>query len=152
MSMIGGFLFGALRGTLYTVVSATLGAIVSFLFLRSVLRNTIANKYQKQLQKFKKGIDEYGVFYLLILHFLFVFPFFVINSLAALANISVLRFTWTTAIGIIPAAFVYAFAGKQIMSIQSGSDVLSARVIIALALLVISIVLAMLFKRFQSRR
>jgi len=151
MSLIGGFLFGTLRCMLYATIAATAGATVSFLLLRTVFRKTIADTYSSQLNKFREGIDEYGSFYLLILHFLFVFPFFVINALAALANVSVWTFIWTTAIGILPAAFIYAFAGQQITTIQSASDIVSPRVIIALILLVAFIVVTMVFKRYKRQ-
>ena len=151
MSLIGGFLFGAIRCTIYATIAATAGATISFLFLRTVFRKTIADKYANQLNKFRKGIDEYGSFYLLILHFLLVLPFFLINSLAALADISLLSFMWTTALGIIPAAFIYAFAGQQITTIQSADDILSAKVIIALVLLIAFIVGAMLLKRYKKQ-
>lgn len=150
MSLIGGFLFGVLRCTMYATIAATAGATISFLLLRTVFRTTIADKYANQLNKFRTGIDEYGSFYLLILHFLIVFPFFVINSLATLADIPLWTFVWTTALGFLPAAFIYAFAGQQITTIQSAWDILSVRVIIALVLLIAFIVGAMLFKRYRK--
>jgi len=152
MSLIGGFLFGTLRCILYAIIAATDGATVSFLLLRTVFRKTIADTFSSQLNKFREGIDEYGSFYLLILHFLFVFPFFVINALAALANVSVWTFVWTTAVGILPAAFIYAFAGQQITTIQSVKDIFSWHIFIAFLGLLILVILPLIFKKKRKKR
>jgi len=149
MSILGGFLFGVTRGVLYATIAAVFGATVAFLLFRTVFRKNVTFKYSKQLDKFKKGLDEYGAFYLLILNFLFVLPFFVITTLAALANVSLFRFVWTTAVGFLPCAIIYSLAGKQLATIASFGDILSFRVIGTLALLIGFIVLAMVFKKLR---
>jgi len=150
MSMIGGFLFGTFRSVVYATISATAGATLSFLLFRSVFRRSVHEKYVQRVAMVRAGIDEYGGFYLLILHFLFILPFVVINALAALANVSLWRFVWTTAIGFLPAAIIYGFAGQQIRTIESTSDIFSFKIIGSLGLLVLFIVLIILCKRYKK--
>lgn len=146
LTLMGGFLFGTFYGVFYSLFAATAGALVAFLLFRSVLRDTVSQKYSKQLTAFKSGLKEYGAFYLLVLHFMIVIPFVVINVLAALADVSLRRFTWTTAVGFLPCAVLYAFGGNQITKIQSVGDLFSFNVIIALMFLILLTLMPVIFK------
>jgi len=120
------------------------------LLFRTALKNTLEKKYASQLVTFRKGLDEYGSYYLLILHFMFIVPFVVINILAALAGVSLWQFVWTTAVGFLPCAFVYSFAGKRLFSITSVHDVFSWNIIIAILLLLIITMLPIILKRYKK--
>ncbi|MFC1841825.1 TVP38/TMEM64 family protein [Candidatus Dependentiae bacterium] len=150
MSIIGGFLFGTLPAVLYATVAATLGATLAFLLFRNISRATIEKKYADHLVKFKSGLNEHGAAYLLLLHFMFIVPFFVINMLAAVADVSLWKFVWTTAVGFLPCAFVYAFSGKRLFSIRSISDVFSWEIIIALILLIAVVVMPIVIKKYKK--
>jgi len=149
MSVLGGFLFGVTRSVIFSTIAAVSGATITFLVFRKAIRKNATTKYAKQLDKFKKGLDEYGAFYLLILNFLFVLPYFLITTLAALANVSLFRFVWTAIVGFLPCAIIYSLAGKQLATINSFSDILSFRVMGTLCLLIGFIILAMIFKKFR---
>jgi len=150
MSIAGGFLFGVVRCVLYATIASTAGATFSFLLIRFVFAETIALKYADKVEKFRSGLREYGTFYLLILHFLFVLPFALINTLAALAGVSLWQFIWTTAVGFLPAGIIYAFAGKQLRTISSVGDVFSPGIIVVLVSLILFMCLIMLFKRYKK--
>jgi len=150
MSMIGGFLFGTFPTVLFSTIAATCGATVSFLFLRFLSTSTIDQKYALKILKFKRKLDEQGSLYLLLLHFMFVVPFFVINSLAAFAGVSLWCFVWTTAIGFLPCAFVYAFAGNSLFSISSLNDVFSLQIIVAIVLLILAVVLPIVIRHYKK--
>ena len=87
LTMLGGFLFGVFPGVAAASLGATLGASSSFLIVRYLMRNTIQQRYQRQLEGFKNKIKEYGFSYLLTLQLVGVIPYFVINTLAALADV-----------------------------------------------------------------
>lgn len=150
LTILGGFLFGTFWAIVYATIAATMGAIISFLLFRSASKVAIPEKYEAQLAKFSKGLEEYGAFYLLIIHFMFVVPFFVINALAAFAKVSLWRFIWTTAVGFLPCAIVYAFAGKQLMVIRSAGDIFSWKIIVALMLLIGVMLLPILLKKRKA--
>jgi len=150
ITMAGGFLFGTFSAVIYSTVAATGGATLAFLLFRSFSKATIGKKYEAQLARFSKGLDEYGAFYLLIVHFMFIVPFFVINALAALANVPLWRFIWTTAVGFLPCAIVYSFAGRQLISIRSFSDIFSWKIIVALILLICIVILPIAFKHLKK--
>lgn len=152
LTLVGGFLFGALNATLATNVGATLGATVTFLMFRYFFGNTIQKKYHAQLITFNANIEHYGANYLLLARLIVFIPFFLVNICAGLTNIPLATFIWTTSLGIIPGSFVYAYAGKQIGTINALSDVFSAPVIIAFSLLIALGMISILVKKYLIQR
>jgi len=151
LTMIGGFLFGVVPSALYVCVGATIGTTISFLFIRYVLGNVIKGKYAQKLERFNEKIASYGAAsYLLTLQLMGVIPYFVINILAALANVSTLTFVWTTFVGSLPILFIYAFAGRQLYMVESVKDIFSPSIIALLALLVL-VSMMPLFLKFSRR-
>jgi len=151
LTLLGGFLFGTARGSILATIGATIGAAISFLILRRGIREGVKDKYGKHLQNFEKNMEAYGPFYLLILHFSTVVPYGFINLLAALAGISLRTIVWTTAIGFIPLATVYAFAGSRLTEITSVQDLFSPQVVIAFVLLILMMFIPILIKNLQKR-
>jgi uncharacterized membrane protein YdjX (TVP38/TMEM64 family) len=152
MSMIGGFLFGTMPTVFYSTIAATCGAIVSFLILKFFSAATIEGRYADKLEKLRGGLQEYGSFYLLFLHFTFLVPFFVINLLAAISGVSFWTFIWTTVVGFLPCAYVYAFSGQKLLSIRSINDIFSWHVILIIIMLLLVATLPMLLSRFGSNK
>ncbi len=150
MTLAGGFLFGVLPATLYIDISATIGATLAFLTARYLLGTWLQEKYRKQLSTFNKEMGENGSRYLLTLRLIPVFPFFLINFLSGLTNVPVKTFIWTTALGIIPATVIFAYAGRQIGTINAASEILSARVIIALTVLAALALFPAAYKRIKA--
>lgn len=151
LTMIGGFLFGLIPTSIYATVSATLGTTVSFLLIRYVLSNLIRGKYAQKLERFNEKIASNGAAsYLLTLQLMGLIPYFVINTLAALANVSTITFIWTTCVGSIPIIMVYAFAGKQLYMIESARDIFSPSIIAVLVGLIIISLIPVLFKRLRK--
>ena|SRR5438105_1379675 len=151
LTMIGGFLFGLIPAALYATVSATIGTTISFLLIRYVLSNLIRGKYAQKLERFNEKIASNGAAsYLLMLQLMGLIPYFVINTLAALANVSTVTFIWTTCVGSIPIILIYAFAGKQLCTIESIGDIFSPSIIAALACLIAVSLVPVLFKSLRK--
>lgn len=151
LTMIGGFLFGFVPSALYVSVAATVGTTVSFLLIKYVLSGLIRGKYAQKLERFNEKIASHGAAsYLLTMQLMGVIPYFVINILAALANVSTITFMWTTFVGSLPILFVYAFAGRQLYMVESVSDIFSPSIIALLVLLVL-VAMMPLFLKFSRR-
>ncbi len=151
LTLSGGFLFG-LIGVAYVNLGATAGATLSFLAARYLLGDWIQARYGERLAAFNKEVDENGYYYLLTLRFIPLFPFFLINVFAGFTRVPLSIFIWTTALGIIPGSFVYIFAGMQLGSIESLSDVISWKILLAFALLGIFALVPVVVKKIRSRR
>ena len=135
LTIAGGFLYGVLPAILYVNIGATLGAVFAFLAARYLLGEWLQNKYRRYLSRFNEEISRNGTSYMLTLRFIPAFPFFLINILSGFTTVRLRTFIWTTALGIIPGTAVYAYAGRQIGSINSPDDIFSARVIVAFVVL-----------------
>ncbi len=149
-TLLGGSLFGALWGTLYAVVGATAGATIAFLMVRYVVGELVQERYKERLLAFNKELEVKGIFYLLSLRFFAVIPFFVINIVAGLTNISLRTFVLTTLVGILPGAFVYAYAGQTLALLESPKDILSVNIIIAFVLLGLLALVPVLIRKKEA--
>ena len=106
--------------------------------------------YAARVVKFRQALQEYGMSYLLMLHFSAVFPYFIINSVALFAEVPLKTILWTTVVGFFPQAFVYAFAGKKLGSIRSVGDVFSPTVVLAFLLLILLACIPILLKKYKK--
>lgn len=149
LTITGGFLFGTAAGVLYVDAGATAGAACAFLSARYLLGDRLQQKYGGQLAKFNSEMERNGASYLLTLRLIAVFPFFLVNFLAGLTKVPFKTFLWTTAVGIIPGTVVFAFAGQQLGSINSPADILSKKVIAALAALGLITLVPVVWKRVR---
>jgi len=152
LSMVGGFLFGTVPGFLFALTGATIGAIILFCVVRYIIGNTLQQKYAAQLESFNAAMEREGASYLLVVRFIVVIPFFVINILAALTKVPLSTFIWTTSLGVAPATFIFAFAGQQLLDICSIHDAFSPQVILALVLLAMFALLPIMIKWFRRKK
>ena len=138
LTMLGGFLFGAIAGGMYASIGATIGTTISFLAIRYFLSNFIRGKYAQRLDTFNEKIRSHGVApYLLTMQLMGLIPYFVINALAALAGVPFSTFLWTTFFGSLPILFIYSFAGRQLYLVNSIHDIFSPTIIGLLVFLII---------------
>lgn len=151
LAITGGYLFGAKHGLLYSQIGCLLGSTASFFAVRYIIKETVHNRYRIQLERFKEKIHEQGVTsYLLMMQFISIIPFFIINTLAALADVPFFTFFWTTFVGSFPMLFVYTLAGKQLGSIESVNDLFSPSVILMLVVLIILSVIPIMVKKIKT--
>jgi len=152
LSLSGGFLFGAVFGTIYINIAASSGAILAFLVARFLLGESIQKKYSEKLNKFNNELDKNGYSYLLTLRLIPIFPFFLINFFAGLTKLSLFTFAWTTSLGIIPGSFVYAYAGKQLGEINAVEDIFTKEILFAFLLLAALALVPTIYKKFIKKK
>jgi uncharacterized membrane protein YdjX (TVP38/TMEM64 family) len=117
MTMAGGALFGGVVGGMAAIVGATLGATIIFLIARSAAGEHLARRVGPRAEKLAAGFRANACSYLLFLRLVPVFPFFLVNLVAALAGVRLGTFVGATAIGIVPGAFALAFIGAGLDSV-----------------------------------
>lgn len=150
LMIAGGFLFGTILGTIYINVGATIGATIAFLFSRYVVGNWFQNKYKEKLEKFNEEIKANGINYLLMLRFVIIIPFFLVNILAALTKIPLKTFVWTTSLGILPVSLLYAYTGSKLKRVTSVKDIVSFDMLIVFLLLAFFAILPVIVKKFKT--
>lgn len=112
LTLMGGFLFGTVLGSVFVILSATIGACLIFLATKTAFGDVLAKKAGPFVKKFEQGFKENAFSYLLILRFVPLFPFWLINIIPALLNVNLRIFFVTTLIGIIPGSVVYVSVGS----------------------------------------
>lgn len=120
LTVTGGFLFGVIPGTVYSVIGATTGAVLLFLAARHSFRDVLHRRASPWLRRFADGFRANAVSYLLFLRLVPVFPFWLVNLVPAFLGVGLGTYTLTTLIGIVPGTLVYAALGN-------GLDALLAR-------------------------
>ena len=151
LTLAGGFLFGATMATLFINVGATTGATLAFLTARYLLRDTVEQKFGKWLGPFQEGFAKNAFSYLLTLRLIPLFPFFVVNLVSGLTRVNVGTYVAATALGIIPGSFVYAYAGRQLGTINSLKEIASPNVVGAFVLLGLLALVPVVYKKFATK-
>lgn len=112
LTILGGFLFGPVISTVIVDVSATLGATLLFLAVKTTFREWLQAKATPWIKQMEKGFQKNAVSYLLFLRLVPLFPFWAVNMVAALLGMSVRSFFLVTMVGILPGTIVYSLVGN----------------------------------------
>ncbi len=95
---------------------------------------------------------ENAVEVMLFLRLVPVFPFFLVNLVAALFAVPIRVFLLTTPIGIAPAAFIYNSVGRQLGTMTSLDGLLSPGAVAALLALAALSLLPIAVRRWRTAR
>jgi uncharacterized membrane protein YdjX (TVP38/TMEM64 family) len=120
LTLAGGMLFGVLVGGLAAAVGAIIGAICIFLVAKSAFGERLICRAGPRAEKLAEGFRADAFNYLLFLRLVPLFPFWLVNLVPALVGVRLNTFAAATAIGILPASFVFAFLGASLENILAG--------------------------------
>ncbi len=157
MTLTGGFLFGALWGSLVAIFAATIGATIVFLAARSAAGDWFSRRAGDRVKKLEAGFQDNVVSYMLFLRFIPIFPFFLINIAAAIFRVPLRIFFLTTLFGVTPGTFIYSLTGSSLGSIFAAGDnfststILTPKVITALVGLALLSLLPIIYRRWKQR-
>ena len=135
LSIFSGILFGVFQGTLLSTLSATVGAISSFILVRYFLKSFLHNQSTASFDTFQKMFIKNGVFYLFAIRMIPIFPFYLVNIFMAFTPIKVVPYSIVTLIGITPMTIIYVYFGSQINKISHISEILSPQILIIFCLI-----------------
>ncbi len=152
MTLAGGFLFGSVLGTIFVNIGATTGATLAFLAARYILRDWVERKFGERIEPIQAGFAQNAFSYLLTLRLIPAFPFFLVNLVSGLTRVNLSTYIMATSIGIIPGSFVYAFAGKQLGSINSLAEIASPPVLLAFTFLGLLALVPIAHRKFVERK
>ncbi len=152
MTLAGGFLFGSVAGTLYVNIGATTGATLAFLAARYVLRDWVEQRFGQRLAIIQEGFAKNALSYLVTLRLIPLFPFFLVNMVSGLTRVRLGTYIAATAVGIIPGSFVFAYAGRQLGTLNSLKEIASPNVLLAFTLLGLLALVPVLYKKIQTKK
>ena len=114
MTLLMGWYFGVLQGTILVSFASTTGATVAFLLSRYLFQGSIQKKFGDKLETFNAALDREGAFYLFTLRLIPAVPFFVINVVMGLTKLPLWTYWWVSQIGMLAGTAVYCYAGSRI--------------------------------------
>ena len=114
MTIAGGLAFGALRGSVYSLLGAEAGALVAFAagrFLgRSFVQRVVGGRFEKLLAQ----IGRHGFQIIFYLRLVPLIPYNALNLLAGASPITFRDYFWASAIGMVPGTILFAFLGDAL--------------------------------------
>jgi uncharacterized membrane protein YdjX (TVP38/TMEM64 family) len=156
LTLSGGFLFGSVAGTVFTLIGATGGATLLFIFARTMMGESAMSHFGKTGAKLACAIKANAWCYLLVLRLLPMFPFFLVNVVPAFAGVRLSTFVITTFFGIIPATIIFSLSGAGLGDVlDQGSSItidsiLTPEIMAALGgLAVLALIAIPLRRKFQ---
>jgi uncharacterized membrane protein YdjX (TVP38/TMEM64 family) len=113
LTMAGGAVFGLIRGVAYAIAGAVLGSTIAFLLGRYAMRRIIARHLERmpRFAAIDRAVSARGLRIVFLLRLSPVVPFNFLNYALGLTTLSLGDFV-AASIGMIPGAFLYAYAGK----------------------------------------
>jgi uncharacterized membrane protein YdjX (TVP38/TMEM64 family) len=118
VTMAGGYLFGFLWGTVINVVAASTGAMLTFFIGRYLGQDAVQGLLKGKLKEMDEGLTANGLWYMLFLRLVPLFPFNGINYGAGLTRVSFRDYALGTVIGITPGAAVFTYLGDAIATVS----------------------------------
>jgi len=116
LTISGGLLFGTVAGALAAICGATAGAVIIFLIARSALGGWITCRAGPRLARLAAEFRADAFSYLFFLRLIPVFPFWLVNLVAAVGGVALGPFVAATAMGMVPATFAFALFGSGLDS------------------------------------
>ncbi|NQZ84631.1 MAG: TVP38/TMEM64 family protein [Nanoarchaeales archaeon] len=134
--ILAGYLYGPIFGTIISVISFCIASLIGFEIIRKFFRKKFQSKYEKKISKINKEIQEHGFHYFFSLRTMVIIPHYIITILAGLSKLNKKTFFSASALGFLPEAIVYNFAGSTLTNLTNLNEIVSIEIIVALALIV----------------
>ena len=156
MTLVVGFLFGQIWGTVIVVAGATVGALAVFTAARSALGGGLRARAGPFVRRLQAGFQANAWSYMLILRLVPLFPFWLVNIVPAMLQVPTRVFVLTTAIGIVPGSFVFVGLGNGLGHILEAGELpglavfAAPEVLMPLVLLAALSALPILYKRWRG--
>ncbi|MQS52009.1 TVP38/TMEM64 family protein [Companilactobacillus mishanensis] len=118
LAIVAGIAFGGFIGGLLTVIGSTVGASISFILGRTLLKDAVVKKYgdNPTFNKIMNGVNENGVSFLILTRLVPIFPYAIQSYAYALTPMGFWKFSLISGITMLPACFIYAYMASDILT------------------------------------
>ena len=138
LTIISGFLFGGVAGTVTVVIGASIGAGISFLIARyfgKEFTDRLLKDRFKKLYEYDEKLEANGFITTLFLRLVPLFPFNGLNFALGLTKVKFRDYILATFLGIIPGSFILVNIGSSATNIKSPKLYLFIGLFVLLALI-----------------
>jgi uncharacterized membrane protein YdjX (TVP38/TMEM64 family) len=131
MTIAGGLAFGALWGSVYSLLGADAGALIAFTAGRFLGRSFVERLVGARFEKLLAKIGRHGFQIIFYLRLVPLIPYNALNLLAGASPITFRDYFWASMIGMVPGTILFAFLGNALWHPTS------PRFFLALALIIL---------------
>jgi len=152
LTLGAGALYGLWTGTAVVLAGATLGATLSFLLAKSVLRKRIERMTagNAKFQALDRAIGKEGAKIVFLVRLAPVFPFTYINYAFGLTGVKTLPYVVASFFGMIPGTFAYVYLGSAAAGAASG-EADTTKKIVQIAGAVVALVVTIFVARVATK-
>ncbi len=119
LTLLTGWFFGPLVGTVLVSFASTTGATIAFLLSRHFGRDFVRRRFGSRVKRFDEAVEREGAFYLFTLRLVPAVPFFVLNAVMGLTRLRTTTFWWVSQLGMLPGTLVYVYAGSRVPDLET---------------------------------
>lgn len=148
--LLGGSLFGPWLGTVLSVVSATVAAVLAFMIGRYLARDYVRTHAGPRVRQVMRGVEAEGWRFVAMTRLIPVFPFAPTNYALGLTGIRLRTYAWTTGIALIPNLAAYTWLGHATRQAISGAENLIQFLLVGLALIALLLFLPGFIRRLRN--
>ena len=130
LALAAGISFGLFEGVLYTMTGAMINSSIMFLMAKKFAKDKVLEIFRKKISEkwYNKIINaekSNGIFIIFLMRLLPIAPYNVINYLSGLTEISFIKYSMATFLGIIPGTFVFLNVGDKAINVYSIEFIIS---------------------------
>ena len=117
VGVVSGWLFGLWEGLIVASIGSGAGAMMAFVASRYLLRDAIVDRWPHVVQKADRMAARDGVYYVLSLRLVHVFPGWLVNLTAGCTAMRAGTFWLASQLGLLPGTILYVYAGNEFQSL-----------------------------------
>jgi uncharacterized membrane protein YdjX (TVP38/TMEM64 family) len=114
MTVAGGLAFGALWGSIYSLIGADAGALIAFAAGRFLGRSFVEHLVGGRFEKLLAHIGRHGFQIVFYLRLVPIIPYNALNLMAGASPITFRDYFWASMIGMVPGTVLFAFLGDAL--------------------------------------
>ncbi|MBI1326952.1 MAG: hypothetical protein GC136_04840 [Alphaproteobacteria bacterium] len=134
-TILGGFLFGPLWGSVLAMLAVMSGSSIVFFMVQSGIEKKLQQKHLPLYEKLEKFLDHHMWGTMFFLRVIPAFPFSIINLSLSLFSIPYYAYAATLFFGTLPALIIFCMIGERFQHLTSLDNLFSTEIIIALTAL-----------------
>ena len=154
--LLSGFIFGKWFGSIYAILSLSIGATLLYMFANYFLKDLVEEKFSRKFSNLNAKFKRNEFIFFLIYRFVGGIPFFISNILPTIFNIKIKNFFFGSVIGMFPQIFVGVSLGSGLNEIiQKNIEapslmelLFSSEIYIPIFAFVVLIIVGIIIKKF----